>query len=239
MRRRTEGVLVGEAIASDHLERPWDDPAQVEDVIATLEPLATEQRRARLAAVLAARLGSVTLVADALHDPHNGAALLRTCDAFGVQRFHAIERNEKLAVAGSVSRGAHKWLDLVRHTDPAAAVEKFARDGFALVATHPDGDLLPDDLARIPKVALVLGNEHEGIDPALAAACTHAVRVPMRGFVESLNVSVTAAILLHAATRGRVGDLSEAERRRLYARWLWLSVPRPEVHVAARRASSG
>lgn len=102
-----------------------------------------------------------------------------------------------------------------------------------LVGAHPEGELTPEDLAALPRVAVVLGNEREGIRPAIAEACAHRVRVPMRGFVESLNVSVTAAILLHAATRGRAGDLEEADRLRLYARGLYLSVPRAEELIAA------
>jgi tRNA (guanosine-2'-O-)-methyltransferase len=78
----------------------------------------------------------------------------------------------------------------------------------------------------MPRLGLVLGNEREGIHEDLAAACSARVRVPMRGFVESLNVSVTAAILLHAATRGRQGDLDPGTLMRLYARGLYLSVPR-------------
>ncbi|MGD0526520.1 MAG: TrmH family RNA methyltransferase, partial [Polyangiaceae bacterium] len=87
-------------------------------------------------------------------------------------------------------------------------------------------------------VAIVLGNEREGMREAVAAACTHRVRVPMRGFVESLNVSVTGAILLHAATRGRPGDLDDTARLRLYARGLYLTVPRAEDILVASRLSS-
>jgi tRNA (guanosine-2'-O-)-methyltransferase len=88
--------------------------------------------------------------------------------------------------------------------------------------------MLPGDLASVERVALVLGNERDGIGDTLRAACTRSVRVPMRGFVESLNVSVTAAILLSAATVGRSGDLDEASRRRLYARGLYFSLTRAE-----------
>jgi tRNA (guanosine-2'-O-)-methyltransferase len=102
-----------------------------------------------------------------------------------------------------------------------------------LVATHPAGELAPEDLAAVPRLALVLGNEREGIDPEIEAACSQRVQVPMRGFVESLNVSVTAAILLHAATRARTGDLDAATRRRLYARGLYLSVPQAAKVLAA------
>jgi tRNA (guanosine-2'-O-)-methyltransferase len=87
----------------------------------------------------------------------------------------------------------------------------------------------------MPRVALVLGNEREGVREEVSRACTGRVRVPMRGFVESLNVSVTAAILLQGATHGRPGDLDEPARRRLYARGLYLSVPHAEDVLGAVR----
>ena len=229
MRRRSEGVLVGGEVETTAPPHP------AEDVIAALEPFVTEARVARIRGVLSRRLTSIALVVDALHDPHNGAALVRTCDAFGVQTIHAIERLEPLAIAGSVARGTQKWIDVVRHESGAACVAALRRSGHELIATHPEGALLPDDLATIPRLALVLGNEREGIAPELRAACARAVRVPMVGFVESLNVSVTAAILLFAATRGRGGDLDEAALRARYARALWLSVPRPDALFAEWR----
>ena len=230
MRRHSDGVLVGGQALAPEL------PCAPREVIAALEPFVTEARAARLKDVLGKRLFSVALVVDALHDPHNGAALVRTCDAFGVQCIHAIERKEPIAVAATVARGSQKWITLVRHETGDACVQSLRASGHELVATHPEGELLPEDLARIPRVALVLGNEREGIARELRAACVRAVRVPMVGFVESLNVSVTAAILLHAATRGRAGDLEPASFEALYARALWLTVPRPELHLPARGA---
>ena len=228
MRRRGEGILVGGEIQQAERELARFG---AETVIAALETFATEARRARIQSVLAQRLDAVTLVVDALHDPHNGAALVRSCDAFGVQAMHAIERIEPLAVAASVSRGSHKWIDVLRWEGIASCTSALAARGYTLVATHPDGELAPEDLAELPRVALVMGNEREGIHPELRACCTRAVRVPMVGFVESLNVSVTAAILLHAATRRRPGDLDEARKLSLYARALWLTVPRPLEHL--------
>jgi tRNA (guanosine-2'-O-)-methyltransferase len=110
------------------------------------------------------------------------------------------------------------------------AVAALAASGHELVATHPEGDLLPHDLPSIGRLALVLGNERTGIAAHLRAACRHSVRIPMRGFAESLNVSVTAAILLQHATRDRPGDLSGPEKELLYARALVLTVPHaPEI----------
>ena len=97
-----------------------------------------------------------------------------------------------------------------------------------LVAADPDGELAPHDLASIPRLGIVLGNERDGIAAELKAACTRRVRVPMRGFVESLNVSVSAAILLAQATVGRSGDLLAADRLRLYARGLYFTVEKAD-----------
>ena len=171
---------------------------------------------------------------DAPHKPHNGAAVIRSCDAFGVQRLHVVERLEGFLAANSVARGSERWVDVRTYRDVEGAVAALAASGHELVATHPEGDLLPQDLASIPRVALVLGNERTGIAAHLRAACRHSVRIPMRGFAESLNVSVTAAILLQHATAGRPGELPTAEQEQLYARALAISVPRAAEILAAK-----
>ena len=223
MRRRTEGVIGKDELLVTRIARAEaDDP---ERVIRALEPFVNERRRARLIEVIARRLACVSVVFESPHDPHNGAAVIRSCEAFGVQTLHVVERKEAFLAAGSVARGAQKWIDVVPHATVASAVEAARAQGLELVAAHPEGELVPADLAALPRLAVVLGNEREGIVPELEAACSRRVRVPMRGFVESLNVSVTAAILLQAATAGREGDLDEATRRRLYARGLYFSTP--------------
>jgi tRNA (guanosine-2'-O-)-methyltransferase len=161
---------------------------------------------------------------DAPHDPHNGAAVLRSCDAFGVQHLHVVERSESFLAAGSVAKGSEKWVDVNRYRAAGTALAEARTRGLELVGAAPDGSLAPEDLRHVPRFALVLGNERDGITRDLFAACARTVRVPMRGFIDSLNVSVTAAILLSHATAGRAGDLPEAERKRLYARGLYFSV---------------
>lgn len=223
MRRTTAGVL-----STRDLVPPWlaaIERHEPERAIRLLEPLVLERRRERLLQVIGARLGSVTVVFDAPHDPHNGAAVVRTCEAFGVQALHVVERRESFLAAASVSRGAEKWVDVLTHPDAASAIAATRAQGMELCAATATGELLPHELVGIPRLALVLGNERDGIAQELLGACTRSVRVPMRGFIESLNVSVTAAILLAQATAGRPGDLPEADRRRLYARGLYLTVP--------------
>jgi tRNA (guanosine-2'-O-)-methyltransferase len=172
---------------------------------------------------------------DAPHDPHNAAAVLRSCDGLGIPRVHLVPREEDFAVGRTVSKGAERWIEVIRHRTPQAALEALHEQGFTTVATHPEGNLEPHDLANLPKVAIILGNEHDGLRDALHQGAQNSVRIPMRGFVESFNVSVAGAVLLYAATRGRSGDLSESEQARLYARALVRSVPRAlEVLSAAQ-----
>jgi len=224
MRRKSEGVANADELVPELVRRvERHDPEQV---IALLEPFVREARRERIMGVLAQRLESVAVIFDSPYDPHNGAAILRSCEAFGVQALHVVERDRPFLAATSVARGSEKWVDIVRHGSVSAAVEHARARGFSLVATHPEGELSPEALADIPRLALVLGSERDGIAEELSAACEKRVRVPMRGFVESLNVSVTAAILLSAAVRARKGDLSPSEVRRLYARGLYFSVDR-------------
>jgi tRNA (guanosine-2'-O-)-methyltransferase len=207
------------------------DDEQVERIVTMFEPLVLDRRRERIQAVIDARLASVTVAFDAPHDPHNGAAVIRSCEAFGVQTLHVVERKESFLAASSVARGAEKWIDVVTYREPSAAIAVLREGGRSLVGAHPDGELLPEDLASVPSFALILGNERDGIADDLAAACDQRVKVPMRGFIDSLNVSVTAAIVLGAATRGRHGDLDARTKRRLYARALYLSVPRAERYL--------
>jgi tRNA (guanosine-2'-O-)-methyltransferase len=234
VRRSTPGVLSGASLMPARIARAErHDPARV---VRLLEPLVLERRRERLQSVIGRRLASVQVLFDAPHDPHNGAAVVRTCEAFGVQYVHVVERKEAFLAASTVARGAEKWVDVKLWQDVDEAAAAVREGGLELVAAHPDGELVPGDLAAIPRLALVLGNERDGIAAKLAAACTRRVRVPMRGFVESLNVSVSAAVLLAQATFEREGDLPAAERLRLYARGLYFSVDKAEDVLALEEA---
>jgi len=205
-------------------------------IVRTLEPFATPERKARLDAVFSSRLDAITVLMDAPYDPHNGAAVLRSCDAFGIQRLHVIERNGlPFLAARQVARGSEQWVDVHTYPTTAPAAAALASSQHELIATHPQGELVPEDLRAIPRVCLVLGNERDGIHKELVAACKRSVRVPMRGFAESLNVSVTAAILLQHATHGRPGDLSDAERCLLHARAMILTID----HAAEILAAAG
>lgn len=203
-------------------------------VARTLEPFLTEGRIAKVRAVVEARLASVVVVLDGIEDPFNAAAVLRSCDAFGVQEVHVVEHGIRFRPARSVTMGAHKWLDLSRHRgeeEARACIESLERRGYTTLAASMHGELGERELAKMARVAIVMGNEKRGASPAVRAAVSGTFRVEMRGFVESFNVSVAAALSLHGATEGRRGDLAEDAKLRLYARLLTAAVRGGDVIV--------
>lgn len=227
---RRDNPLAAEIVQVDSL------PFSAQEIIRALEPLLTEQRIARIDAVLAERTRSVVPVLDGLYDPHNVAAVLRSADAFGTQEVHIIEGAEPLLASQRITTGADKWLDVVRHRDPRACVRRLKERGYSVFAAMMDGQVTPEQLAEMPRVALVFGSEHTGVSAAVLEQCDGRYTIPMRGFAQSLNVSVAAALTLYAATRGRGGGLSDDDRLALRARFMWLSMPEAQAVVAEQLA---
>lgn len=236
MRRNSKGTSSADEFLLEKIAKVESHDS--ERVIAALEPFVTDKRREKLLEIIGQRIGSVAVLFDSPYDPHNGAAIIRSCDAFGVQALHVVERKTTPFLAAmSVARGSEKWIDIHRYKAPEEAVSHFASEGFTLVSADANGELEPKDLGAIPKLTLVLGNEHDGVSAALRSASGARVRIPMRGFAESLNVSVSAAILLAYATQGRAADLAEKNRRKLYARGLYLSLHHADEIIAAHADS--
>jgi tRNA (guanosine-2'-O-)-methyltransferase len=169
------------------------------------DALLTETRKARLRRVVACRQPDLTLVLHNIHDPHNVSAILRSCDAFGVGGVHLLYTRESFPnLSAASSASARKWVDTTRHRDAASLVASLHDQGFSVVATGMTSDTVPVmewDFTR--PTAVILGNEHRGLDADLVALVPHTVCVPMYGMVQSLNVSVAAAIILYEAMRQR------------------------------------
>ena len=204
------------------------------------------ERRDRIDRAVAERTRSLTVVMEAFCDPQNVNAVLRTCDAFGVQEVHVVEgpmkpydRNKK------ISQNADKWLDVVRWKSTAECLDALRARGFAVYATHLDDAARPlGGLSFAGKVALVFGNESRGVSEEALARADARYAIPMRGFVQSLNVSVAAAVsLAHAverreAERGRHGDLGDAEAAELRQRFYGLAVRQRARIAKAERAGA-
>ncbi|HSB19293.1 MAG TPA: RNA methyltransferase [Anaeromyxobacteraceae bacterium] len=204
------------------------------------------ERRERIDRALAGRTRTLTVVLEALCDPQNVNAVLRTCDAFGVQEVHVVEgpmkpweRNRR------VSQNADKWLDVVRWKGTAECLGHLRSRGFALYATRPgEASRALAELSFAAPVALIFGNESRGVSSEALALADLAYAIPMRGFSQSLNVSVAAAVSLFRAVerreaeRGRHGDLAEAELRALRERFYLLAVKQRARIAKAEQAEA-
>ncbi len=201
-----------------------------EAVCRVLEPILTPERIARIDSVLAARLGSVITVVEDTYDPHNAAATIRTTEAIGLAELHAIEPGERFSASTGVTRGSHKWIDLVRWKSHEEAIASLHARGFRVYATAPDATQSIEDVDVGSPIAIAFGNEHDGLRPATIAACDGALGVPMFGFTESFNLSVTVALAMTriAARRrvaiGALGDLPADRIGVLRARWFALRI---------------
>ncbi len=211
-----------------------------ETVCAALLPMLTPERVHRIDTVLANRLTSVVTIVEDTYDPRNAAATIRTTEAIGLHQLHVIEPGNRFSIAGGVTRGSHKWIDLVRWKDPLAAVKALQQRGFRVYATLPGAPHSIEDVDVGTPLAVAFGNEHDGLLDSTVAACDGALGVPMFGFTESFNLSVTVALAMNRiATRRRAaiganGDLPAAQLARLRARWFALKI-RGAVGILERR----
>lgn len=164
----------------------------------------TPERFEKLKAVLRERQPDLTVLTDAVHKPHNVSAILRTCDAVGVRRLHAVSPDTDLRRHHMVAGGSKRWVDIETHATIEAGYAALNDDQFRiLVADAGVGAIDFREIDYTERVAIVLGAELEG--PS-AYALEHAdarIRIPMQGMVESLNVSVAAAVILFEAERQR------------------------------------
>lgn len=184
---------------------------------------ASESRQARVREMLSQRLGSVAVIAEAVHRRHNTSAILRSCEAFGVHHVHLVTGTFR--VSRGAARGAEGWLDLHHWTNVADAIAALQADGFRVYAADVGRDAhSPETVPVSGPIAVLLGNELSGVSDEARALVDGFVTVPMFGMMESLNVSVAAACTIQRiATRRRelVGaDLSQAAQDAFFDRWL-------------------
>lgn len=191
----------------------------------------TPQRYRTLMAALAMRTRYMTLLTENLFHPHNASALMRHCDAFGVQEFHTVETRCKFQPNASIVRGTDKWIDIIRHDSTEEAIASLKASGYRIVATTPHRESCTPETFDVEKgrFCLVFGTEHAGVSPQIISAADEFLRIPMCGMVESLNVSASAAILIYMLSqRMRLSDvawrLSEAECSEVMFRWVMSSV---------------
>lgn len=199
--------------------------------IAYLSEFMLPERYATMCRVVADRTKYMTVCAENTFHPQNASALVRHCEAFGIQELHAIEFLCGFQANTHIVRGTDKWVDIRRYKSTSEAVAHLKGEGYRIVAATPHtNDLTPEsfDISK-GKFCLVFGTEKQGISPEIMAVADEFVKIPMYGFVESLNVSACAAILIQGMVeRLHRSDLDwrlgEEERSRLLYGWMRESV---------------
>lgn len=165
----------------------------------------TSARLEKILTVLGQRQKDLTLVMANIHDPHNVSAIYRSCDAFGVPRVHLYYTETAFPVlAAKTSASARKWVESVRHKNAETLFGALRAAGMKVYATSCSASARPlheFDLAA--PSAVILGNEHSGVSTELTAMADAELYIPMYGMIQSFNVSVAAALILHEASRQR------------------------------------
>ena len=206
-------------------------------MLAFLTQFITDERRRRFEEILDYRTRHVTVVLEDIFQPHNASAVLRSCELRGIQDVHIVENMNHYDVNPEVVMGSTKWLNLYHYEskefNTPEAYGKLHERGYRIVATCPHrDDFTPDTLPLDQPVALVFGTEKLGLsDYAVENADMH-VRIPMFGFTESYNISVSVALLLYSLTN-RLHEspdipwhLTEEERNALRLLWTRRSLSR-------------
>ena len=165
----------------------------------------TARRKARFLEVLSHRQPDLTLVLANIHDPHNVSAIYRSCDAFGVSRVHLYYTNTAFPALGrKTSASARKWVETERHKTSEEMLAELHGQGMQVLATSFTEKARPmRDWDFIRPTAVIMGNEHSGVEPELLAAADGELYIPMYGMIQSFNVSVASAIILAEAARQR------------------------------------
>lgn len=202
----------------------------------------TDARKALIESLLKERTRYVSVVLEDIHQSLNASAILRSCDGFGVQDVHIIEqKNNFIEIKRNIAMGTSKWLNLHYYNSQTlenptqACITKLKNDGYTIVATSPHATDTLETLSLDNKVALLFGTEDEGLTKQAFDLADKTIKIPMYGFAESFNVSVSAALCLYAlTTRIRAlnvaWQLTEQEQAALKLLWYKSSVVNPEFH---------
>ncbi len=174
-----------------------------------LETYLTENRKTRFEKVLAQRTKHFTVATEDVYQLHNTSAVMRSCDVFGIQEVHIVEEVNSKRIDGEIAMGAQKWVDLNRYHTTKSCIEDLKKKGYQIVATTPhvdDCDLIDFDITK--KSCFFFGRETEGLSQHVIDNADCFLKIPMVGFTESLNISVSAAIILqHVTAQLRKSDI--------------------------------
>lgn len=209
--------------------------ANKKELITYLSQFVTEERKQKIDQISQQRTRWVTIVLEDIYQPHNASACLRSCDGFGVQDVHIIENRNSFDLNRDVSLGSDRWLTLYRYSQTGInntqlCLDKLKKKGYKIVATTPhEKEIKVEQIPVDQKLALLFGTELNGLSDEAFSQADYFVKIPMFGFCESFNISVSVALCLYEITtrlRGSETDwsLSESEKLEIQLNWLRQSI---------------
>jgi tRNA (guanosine-2'-O-)-methyltransferase len=167
------------------------------DFLHFLENILTENRKERFLEVLNTRTNHFTVAVEDVFQMHNTSAVMRSCEVFGIQELHVIEQRYGKKIDKEIAMGAQKWVDIVAYETVEECLKTLKNNGYQIIATTPhENDCLLEDFDITKKSALFFGTERDGLSQEILDQADGFLKIPMVGFTESLNISVSAAIIL-------------------------------------------
>jgi len=196
-----------------------------EKLVTYLESYLTENRMTRFQEVLSQRTKHFTVAMEDVYQLHNASAVMRSCDVFGIQELHVIEEQNVKRIDREIAMGAQKWVDLQRHHSAKDCINSLKIQGYQIVATTPHtNDCVLQDFDITRKSCFFFGRETVGLSDEVMNEADVFLKIPMVGFTESLNISVSAAITLqHVTNKLRLSEVSWqlSENEMLEKRYDW------------------
>ena len=171
------------------------------ELLEYLEDFISEERKERFVEILEERTKYITVAIEDVFQKHNTSAVIRSCEIFGIQEAHVIEGRNKAELDKEIAMGAEKWVDVNHYNSTNDCIQRLRKQGYKIIATTPHtDDCLIDDFQLTEKVALFFGTEKNGLSKDAMDQADGFLKIPMLGFTESFNISVSAAIILQNLT---------------------------------------
>lgn len=215
------------------------DKISNEQIINYLSQYISDHKKNLIDHILNHRTRHLTLVLEDIYQSQNASAVFRTVECFGIQDVHLIENQNTYGINKRVLKGADKWLTIKHHNQPNVnntplCFSQLKKEGYKILATTPTASVAIQDVNVSDKIAIVMGNELHGLSEEAQMAADLKVKIPMTGFTESLNLSVSAAICIYELmTKIRSTDvnwkLSVQEKETLKLIWYRKSIKRSET----------
>lgn len=195
------------------------------ELLTHLQTYLTDRRKETFERVLTKRTQHFTVVTEDVFQLHNTSAVMRSCEVFGVQDLSIVEEENTKRIDKEIAMGAQKWVDLHRFSSVRSCIDSLRAEGYQIVATSPHNEsVYLHDFDVTKKSAFFFGKEKDGLSDTVLQEADVCLKIPMYGFTESLNISVSAAIILqYVVTKLKQSevDWSLSEEKKNELRLLW------------------